>query len=424
MVRGIEPLGRRRRRRRTQSEGEQPERTPMDIASFLSKVWLVIQIAFVGIAILVLWSIGSCAVNWGRNAVRESAVKAKQLAGDFEQSFIEPQIQRQIDQEEEQKRQVAAQEEQEKLWALHLGIRRWLSLAYSAYPSNEWENLNLELRQISDTEKSLVFPVIPYKGTHLPPIDLALAPFGTVLLLKDEEAFIGGIDGRNLWVMYQGSKRHTRSRGGVSIANDAFDTPRLLLKSRFPDQHQFLPSTCTLTVQYPDQSTLQMDGNTRLALEKVFCGTDLGKSVKVMDLPTVIDDVPVHWDLVVRCYPAWKSDPGTNTGRWMYSPVLNEAYLSHFSPSLSIKQTEDPGESEIWIDDEGLLSSGSFMTSSEEMIARVHGWRADKGKPDLGWSGGNQLHILVKGPPNQFKEEGSIEVTVRVVLRVRTWTRG
>jgi hypothetical protein len=351
--------------------------------------------------------------------------KAKATAESFEKQFVQKAEQRQLEREEFARQQAEAEARTEKLEQAMVGIRGWLSKAYAHHEG--WKNLNLDLRAGSDTSKSLSFPVIPYSGLHLPPLDLALAPAGTNLLIEDDPTNFSGVvvPNRFLLAVYQGERSPARNRGFVTVAGGSSDTPRLLLETEYyPDQHELMGSTCKLTVQYKDACTARVDSCTRLVLEKVF-STDFDRPVKVMDLPTVIDGTPVNWDLVVRCYPAWIYDLRTGDGRWMSSSSLDEEYLSLCPPSLHIKQTENPYEPVIWSDDARLLSSGSFQTSSEEMIERVRSWRDQNGYGDAGWQGGNQLHIVVRKYPDRHAiTPRPIHVAVRVILRVRTWSRG
>lgn len=438
MVQGIPRQGGRRRERQAVPQSQDQEAsqrgqvqrsatTRLFFDKVINALVLGIKIAAAVVALLMLVSIGSCTcrlIDWGRNAAQESAAKVDRLTKEFQDSLYDRSLRRQEKKEEEAEEKAAVEEKRKKGRAVHLSIRKWLSKNYAE--GEGWESLNVKLLIADDTSKSsLVFPVIPYTGIHLPPIDLALAPVGTLLMLKDEES--ANSFRRDLWVVYRGKKRHTRSyrQGDVSVVENCVDTPYLSLESgHHPDKASGMESVCYMNVEYADLDAAEMDRNTRIVLEKVFW-SDFDRSIRIINLPTVIADTPVHWDLVVRCYPAWVPDPDTGTGRWMPSPALDSEYLDLLPPSLHIKQTEDPREPVIWSDTEGLLSGGSFQTSSEEMIRKVQGWRSRNGYTDVDWKGGNQLHIVVnKFPDRTASEARPIGVTVRVILRVRTQDRG
>lgn len=385
-------------------------------------------------------------ISWGKVliGIGFAIVMGSILIGNLDRMADERYERQKEDEKQEAARLIVVEEDKERVEAVQASIERWLSISSAFSLLDGWTNLDLDLVKISKTEKLIVFPIVPYAGTHLPPVELALAPAGTVFLREDTEMY-GGIPDRYLWVVYQGKKLQREA----IMAGNSIDSPSLLLETtRHSDGDLVLGSECKVIVRYPDLAAAGRDRR-RLVLERLFTAEeDFNQSIRVMDLPTVIEGVPVCWDLVVRCYPAWKDpDDLKRGGRWMPSPFLDQNYLALSPPSLRIEYSEtyenesldvldgvavlplpeeatsldDPDKFVIWRDNGGLLSTGCFKTSSKEMTGRVLAWRKRNGYPSVAWNGGESLYIRVDSSLDRHAGDGEslIGVTVRVVLMVQ-----
>jgi len=307
-------------------------------------------------------------------------------------------------------------------------------LAHSYAYDKGWRNANSALVQVGNSSKQCQFPIIPYCGVHLPPLELALAPTGTKWNMAD--GYTGSlvdIKTRDLLAHYVRKTPYgTEITSFVPVASDSRETPYLSLSSTLPDRTDGLESEVTCQVWYPSKEVMEWDSATRLCLEKVW-QSDFNQSVKVMDLPTEIDGFRVYWDLVIRSYPGWLADPSTRTGRWMKSPTLSDDHLSESAPRLLLMTVDDPvvvdpvrpWQAEVvYYDTGGLLVNGYFQTSSEDMARKVQSWRQREGLPDIGWEGGDQLHIYVPKRVDVGRTGLPFGVTIRVVLRLRTQPKG
>lgn len=405
----------------------------INLGKVLTGIGFVVVAGSILLILLFFLSIVSC------------AHQAVQIAGAEMENWDRAADERYEQQEEAEEREaarlIAVEEDKERVEAVQASIERWLLMSSAFSLLDGWKNLNgssFGLVKISKTERSLVFPIVPYAGTHLPPVELALAPAGTVFLREDTEMY-GGMPDRYLWAVY--GKKH---RGEVVIASNSIDSPSLLLETRYSDGDPGSESKCKIIVRYPNLAAAREDG-TRLVLERLFTTEDFDQSIRVMDLPTVIEGVPVCWDLVVRCYPAWEDPDDPNRGgRWMPSPFLDQGYLTLSPPSLRIEYSEtyegkssdvsggaavlsfpeetpeDPDRYVIWRDNERLLGIAErccFRTSSKEMTGRVLAWRQRNGYAPVVWNGGESLYIWVSSPPD--RDDESFGVTVRVILRVQ-----
>lgn len=301
-----------------------------------------------------------------------------------------------------------------------------------------WKHVNVNLEKKNATTKSFTFLVSSYTGGFLPPIELALAPSRTRLFVNDK-LFNRPHPERNLWVVYEGEKKHvSRYSKGVSVGRNCIDSPCLWLDCEM----RHYRSECTFTVEYSSSAQMAIDACKRVALEKTCKDSegDFNQPIKIMDLPpTNLTGTDICWDLVVRCYPAWNT-----SNRWMPDIELREEYINNFPPRLSIvKQSEidkhtahkldernDPVRARtseeypkdliIWRDDEQLLSDGSLKISLEKIRKKSREWRRQTALPEIGWKGGGQLYIqLRKNPYKQQNTTDATGVAVRVILRLR-----
>jgi|GEM_PF-2738032 hypothetical protein len=413
-------LRRRRVQEPEQSQDQEPKQqmTPISIGS---KVLIAIELMVFLMVLFLLVNLGSC--TW---KTFKWSLSAGQGASSHIQQEILSGLSEEIETGEllkiENEKKAAIEEQRKKIDPIQDSVKRWLARAYAKHEG--WEDVHKDLEGSHDgTQQVCVFPVISYVGVHLPPIELALAPAGTRLFPRDDKLISSG---RSLLVRYL--KKDYVTRGAIfpmCVPEDCIYSPILLLTTSDSNKVKATGSKCKLTINFSDEKTARLDESTRLCLEKSFW-TDYDRPVKVMDLPTAIDGVPVYWDLVVRCYPAPMSDLTSRIGRWMPGVKLEREYMYGSSPSLQIRESEDLSDDAIWIDDdEHLLRKGVFATSTEEMRPRVKDWRYLKGlDPTVEWKGGNQLYVEVKKVPDRSAEgEAASSVMVRVILRVRTWVR-
>lgn len=395
--------------------------------------------------VLVCVVVGPCAIKMV-SCVKNVPKELEKQVSEWEKEQEERQRQQHLAKQEEEAKQAAEEERRRKFKEVQEQVQKevgkFLSATYNRQKPDRWERLDLGLSGYG-TDKTVTFNLTSGKRVHLPPLEPALAPAGSEVVVKDDYP-LAEFPGRELHVHYAGKKQWVGREKSFSVSTSQSISPlwlELLSTVRSSDLNKPEGSVCSLTLRYPSEEEKNRDEATRITLERVFRhDTDFGRPVKVVDLPpTEMKGVPVHWDLAVCCYPAYTD----SLERWMEKSDLEVEYLHLFPPRLCVikqpvvsaapapvagpalrpvqpAQPINPEEFTLWRDDEQLLSPGRLNVSLEQMKEWSLHWRQARGLAEASWQNGGQLFIKVERRMDRHTTPPKpIGVTVRIILRVR-----